>query len=381
MKAEKFSENMNNINDKYIEEAANYNAAQNAAPVLQAPQPQKNGSSKGLKVWRIIAIAACALLVVGIAGTAIGLSSGKRSDSNSKSGSSAPAYNGAMEENEFYAGGDLYTSEAAGAGDAMEVYTDEASREGITSGQIGSISSPMPAGENAKIIYTARLSVETTEFEAAQKTIEEITAKHGGYFEAMEVNNNSSSYRNAYYQIRIPAEELDAFLSEAPAFGNITTAGKNADDVSEYYYDTEARLESARAKLQRLQELYAEAQNMSDIITIENEISSVQWEIDNLSGTLKHYDSQILYSTVTLNLNEVYKITEETAPMTFGERMAEGFKEGLKSFGSAMEDLAVWFAASWIWILLVVIVIGVVVLIVVRVLKKENEDTKKKEGK
>lgn len=381
MKTEKFSESLTNIEDKYIEEAAAGYVAPETQPVGISPAagiplpPKKDPSSKGLKVWRIIAIAACAVLVAGIAVAAIGLISDRKSDYYS--GATAAAGGGSyMAEGEYYVAADempYATAEESAAYDSG----GEAEKNGVAGGSL-IVPTPSASNENAKIIYTARLSVETTNFDESQAKISEATERHHGYFESMDFNNTSSSYRSAYYQIRIPSEELDAFLNESSEFGNVISAGRNAEDVSESYYDTEARLESAKAKLQRLEELYAQAQNMSDIITIESEISNVQWEIDSLSGSLKHYDSQVDYSTVSINLNEVYKLTEEVAPLTFSQRISQAFEDGLGGFADAMEDLLIWLAGSWLWILLVIIVIGAAIIIAVKVGNKDSKKAPKK---
>lgn len=381
MKAEKFSESLNNVNDKYIEEAASLNAP--VQDLKEAPVPPANNSAvKGLRTWRIIAIAACAVLVAGIAVAAIGLSSSGRKGSAVYNGAAVPDYAPSEEP----AGGAESYQFGTNAGGGAQYYSDEGvseysasgeSKDGIAPEQIGNFTSPHPAGENAKIIYTAHMNIETTEFDAAQKAIETATTKCGGYYENMDISNTSASYRSASFLIRIPAEQLDAFLNESGSFGNVKTMSKNAEDVSEYYYDTEARLESERAKLKRLQELYAQASDMTDIITIENQISSVQWNIDSLSGELKHYDSKVQYSTVSINLSEVYKLSEEIAPMTFSEKVAQGFKDGLNSFSEAMENIVIWFAESWIWVLIVLVVIAAAIIIPVKATQKLN-GTKKK---
>ena len=361
MKAEKFSESLTNVNDKYIEEAASYKAA---------ASDSQTKPFKALKVWRVIAIAACALLGVGIAGAAaVAFSSGSRTSYQS---ADAGYY-----EEDIKDGGSYMANEAEAGGYMMDDYAaSEApvSDDGSKSEGLGNVDSSMPTADGSKIIYTAYLTVETTEFENAQKEIEEKTKEFGGYFANMDLSNYDSSYRSGYFEIRIPAENLEAFLSEANQFGQVTSISKNAADVSEYYYDTESRLETEKAKLARLQELLSQAEDMSDIITIENEISNVQWEIDNLSGTLKSYDSQIEYATVTINLDEVYRITDDDAPLTFGQRIAKGFKDGVTGFGNAMEDLIVWLAGNWIWLLIVIIVILAAILIPVNIVKHKNRN-------
>ena len=395
MKAERFSESLNKINDKYIEEAAAYGTAYAKAGLhgAGAQAAAKATSSKpfrAMKVWRAVAIAACALLAVGVGITAIGLTAGNK---GSYSGAAqAPVNEGAYyEDGTASFGGD---QEKTDGGTGFYSTQDEAYTEdfvvpedagdydaalgsgilGANSGadtKTGGITSMLPQNENAKIIYSAYLDVDTTAFDDAHAQIESITKAHSGYFENLD-QDSYSTYRNAYYVIRVPAEEFDTFMSEIQGVGTVTSISQNASDITESYVDIESRLETAKTKLARLQELLSQAQNMSDIITIENEIADVQWEIDDLSGALKSYDSQVEYSTVTLNLHEVYRITDGDSPLTFGERIQSAFSKGLKTFTSSMEDLLVFLAANWLWILLVAVVIAAVIIILVKFSKKDK---------
>lgn len=380
MKAERFRESLDHINDKYIEEA------------VQGSAPQKNVKPfRAIKVWRAVAIAACALLAVGVGFTAIGLLSDGSKASRSDA-AKAPVYEGEYygEYSNSFDDSDALTeefavpeapagSEAASDAGSFDSANGAESFEAETAGETKSdgITTMLPQDENAKIIYSAYIDMDTTEFDDAQAQIEAITKNHNGYFENLD-QDSYSDYRNAYYLIRVPAEEFDAFMKEAQEIGTVTSISQNAADVSENYYDIESRLETAKTKLARLQELLSKAENMSDIITIENEIADVQWEIDDLSGSLKRYDSEIEYSTVTLNLHEVYRITDGDAPLTFGERISSAFSKGIKAFTGGMEDFLVFLAASWLWILLVAIVAAVVIIILVKCLKKDKKTGNKK---
>lgn len=357
MKAEKFSQQLNQIQDKYIEEAA----------AFQAPkQPAAGKGPKSMKVWRAVAIAACALLAVGIGAGIVGLSSGN--------GDSSGTYKNEAVFTEPDYGEDGINSYDAYAGGEQAAYTGEPElAEGAASGGAKSGASMVPQNENAKIIYTASMNIETNAFDDSAAKIEEATKKHGGYFENMDQNNTSHSYRRAEYLIRIPAEEFEAFLKDTDGFGTVTSVSKNAEDISDTYFDTESRLNTARAKMARLQELLGAAQNMSDIITIENEIADVQYQIDSLSGQLNSYDSQVAYSTVSIRLDEVYKTTADAKPLSFGERISKAFSNGLSGFGSFLEDFAVWFAESWIWVLIVLGVIAAAIFIPITAVKKSRK--------
>ncbi len=239
--------------------------------------------------------------------------------------------------------------------------------------QSNSSDSSQNVNDQSKIIYTVYMNMQTTAFDSAVQNISELVNQHGAYFESEYLSNVSSSYRSASYTIRVPAENLDAFLEQVGNVCTVTSVNRYAEDVSENYYDTQTRLTTAKTKLARLQELLKEAQNMEDIIAIEEAITDVESDIDSYSGSIRYYDSQISYSTVTINLSEVYEVIEEKAPKTFGERIADSFSQGLKAFGNFIKNFVVWLAGSWIWLIIVIAVIAAAIIIICKCAGKKKK--------
>ena len=215
--------------------------------------------------------------------------------------------------------------------------------------------------ENAKMIYTARMEVETTAFDTAAADLRTLVEILGGYFEQAAVHNYGSGYRSGDYTVRIPADQFQAFLDQVGTICHVTYKEEGSENVSEAYYDAESRLVTQQTKLERLQNLLAQAENMEDIITIESAISDTELEIERLTGTLRRYDSLVDYATVYISLQEVYQLSNVEEPATtFGSRMSTAFASGWRGFVSALEGLAVALAYGWVWLLLLA-VIGVVV--------------------
>ena len=232
-----------------------------------------------------------------------------------------------------------------------------------------------PASRPVKMIYNGYIEMQTQDFDAAASGIEALVRELGGYFQQSSVSNRgSSSYRYGSYTIRIPAAQFETFFQRAGQLCHVTYTNTTADDVSESYYDTEARLETARIKLERLQQLLAKATSMEDIITIESAISETEWDIENLSGTLRHYDALVDYATVNVELSEVYQLSgQDKAVTTFGGRLGQSFVNGLRAVGSALEDFAVWLAYSWVWLA----VIAAAAVIVIRIVRRRGGGKKK----
>ena len=210
------------------------------------------------------------------------------------------------------------------------------------------------AAREAKRIRTAQISLETTDFDAAHGQLETLVADVGGWFQESSVSERGSGYRYGNYVIRVPAEQLDGFLTSVGTLCHVTWQSQQTEDVSEYYYDTAGRLKTQQVKLERLQALLAKAETMEDILTVESAISETEAAIESLSGELQHYDSRIDYATVTIDLCEVYRLSNVEEPVTtLPGRLGEAFSGGWRNFTQAVESLAVWLAYHWVAMLVI----------------------------
>ena len=264
---------------------------------------------------------------------------------------------------------------SGGAGWAAEAAYDAPS-EAKTEGNGAQTGSGLPA--NVKLIYRANIDMESTEFDAALQGLNALVARMGGYFENSELNNYAS-YRRGYYTVRVPAENFDAFCTAVGELCQINNISRSAEDVSEYYYDTESRLATQQTKLARLQELLKQAEDMEDIITLESAISDTELTIENLTGTLRKYDSLVGYSTITISLAEVYKLTEtEPAAIGFGAKLAAAFCSGSARFVNGMQSFLLGLARGWVGLLIFLIIVAAVVWIVLRIRRRVRRSAAQK---
>lgn len=266
----------------------------------------------------------------------------------------------------------------AGLRDTAGSESSQTSQEGAA-GNLSSTDIP-EALTDAKLIYEAYFSVDTTDFEASQKKVTELVSSYEGYVESSSVDNYDT-YRYAQYVVRIPADKYSAFKDQAGKIGSVTSFQEDVMNVSNEYYDIQGRLDSAEAEMETLRSLLKEAQDMSDIVTIQQAINDEQYEIDNLQGNLNWYDQQISYSTVTIHLNEVSEINgQKQAPIGFGQQMKEAFKTGTENIVRACKNLALSFGRHYLlWIIFVVIVV-LAVLVIRRFTREERLNGKKLES-
>lgn len=216
--------------------------------------------------------------------------------------------------------------------------------------------------ENAKLILRADVEAEATDFEATDTALQQLTAQAGGYIESSSVGG-SVGYRYASYVLRVPQEKFENFLGQVGDTCHITYTSTGSTDVTDSYYDTEARLATQTTKQERLLALLDKAEEMEDIIALENALADVNYEIESLTGSLRHYDNLVGYATISLNLSEVRDLTAVQETPSFGGELKQAFVGGTHGLVAFAQGLLLVLVGCWP--LVVVLVIAAVVVIVV----------------
>ncbi len=227
-----------------------------------------------------------------------------------------------------------------------------------------------------KIIYTSNYKIQTTEFDNAKESLDALVEKYGAYYEEANISGTEEkANRRSSYIIRVPVENYFEFRNETGNIGTVIRSSESNQDVSERYFDTEARLESAKLREERLLEILKTADTLDNILLLEQELADVRYEIESMSGTLRKYDSLISYSTINIDIDEVIEPVEiKAAPKTFGQRLLQALSGGFEDFGDLLEDIAVNISYN----LPTLIIFAILIIIIVVLIKKK---TRKKAAK
>lgn len=248
--------------------------------------------------------------------------------------------------------------------------TDEAADTGVTSEN--GLEAQVENGR--KLIRTVSLSLETKEFDSVLTNLSTKTTELGGYIETSSVNGNSYSHhstRYASYVIRIPADKLNEFVEVVSELGNVTQKNESVEDVTLRYIDVESHKKALETEQERLLELLSKAENMEEILTIESKLSDIRYEIENYESQLKTMDNQIDYSTVSVYVDEVERVTD-TGEKGFFEEIKERFGNSLYVVARGIRGLVIGILGSLPILIVCGGVIAVVVIVVRKILKKRN---------
>ena len=225
-------------------------------------------------------------LTAGLAGLLLLLSAGlyacsSAAAANSVSEASLAANDAVRQENASAAadGADDTTTTAAGSGS----------------------SAPATDPDLAKRIVTQNLELETAQVSQALDGLAAAALQLQGYVSSRSLYESDGSYYGSL-TVRIPAGEEDGFTAAAAQLGSIRRQDSSIEDISDSYYDAQARLDNARVQETRLLDMYAQAENVDDMVAIQLQLDSVQERIEVLEGSLRLWDNQVAYSTVNVSI-------------------------------------------------------------------------------
>ena len=316
--------------------------------VVPAPAPKKSPIRfPSRRAWQNIAAVAAFCVVAG--GSALLLSTGQIGIGGAKS--SAPV------RNEMSRSGSGAVSYAMAGAPEVASYAldstnsaDSGSAAVLTSGQLersaeDSAAQSAQSAQSAKIIYTANLTLESKDYDAARAALDEALADADGYMESSNESTYTGSSRSLSLTLRVPQEHYASFLAAAAQAGNLVNRSEQAEDVTSQYVDLEARLANLKAQRTRLQELQASADSLSDLLEIESSLSDVQYQLESYQSQLDWYSDQVECCTVYISLDEVQTYTP--VDESFASRLRNALLDGWANFTGGVQDLAVIIVGCW----------------------------------
>jgi len=231
-----------------------------------------------------------------------------------------------------------------------------------------------------KLIRRVYLSTETKEFDDFVAFVNGQTTTYGGYIENSDVSGTSyhayNHTRRASIVIRVPAKHLDAFIAQIGNMANITSKSESSEDVTLSYIETESRIASLEIQRDKLLEWMEDAETVEELIKLEERLSEVRYQLEYYGGILRNYDNLVEFSTITLDIREVERMTIQE-PDTVGDRIGKGLSDNLYEIAEGFKNFIVWFVTSLPYLLIWAVIIVAAVL-VIRVIAKKAKIKKQK---
>lgn len=258
-----------------------------------------------------------------------------------------------------------------------EVLYDEVASE------TGSGATALP--ENQKLIRTVYLDAQTLSMNDLMAWMDSRVASLGGYYEQKSVRRSGSRDDGSYYQsadlmIRIPAENLDQFVSQVGEEANVISKSESTENVTLTYVSTQSRVLALETEQERLLELLENAETMEDLLTIEARLTDVRWELENYASQLRVLDNQVNYSTIHLS---VWEVDEPTVMVerTVWQKIGDGFSENAGDMWDGLVNFFIWLITIVPYLVPLALIGGIILLGIKLGKKLKRKKVKPEENK
>ncbi len=270
--------------------------------------------------WRLLSATAVTTLAVALALAGCG---GSRSASSTSAGDKAAApapANGA--------GG---AAQAGKAGDLSAGGKDTTGGGTALGGAAGAPAQVPGDSAQRDIVYTGAISVRVTSVDEAASKLAGMVSVAGGFIgnDQRTLNNDQST---ATITIRVPVDKFTGLVDQVGKLGTEESRQISAEDVTAKMIDLESRIKTQQASVDRIRVLLAKAQSVSEIATIEGELSRREADLESLQAQQRSLADLATYSTVTVSLlGPLASVAAPAKPRT-------GFLAGLSSGWHALLD-------------------------------------------
>ena len=232
------------------------------------------------------------------------------------------------------------------------------------------------------LIRNVSVTCETLNFTELTSNIESQVASLGGYIESKNFSGtgNAGDLRSAYYTIRVTSEALDQLVNTIGNSAVIINSNESTEDVTLSYTDMQARVESLRIEQQTLNDLLAQADDLDIILQLQNELTTVRYQIESYESQMRVLENLSSFSTLTLSISEVLEETEVEEPRvkTYSERFHEAFQDGLDDAKEKCEELGLYIAENAIGLAIKLVILIVIIVVIVVNVKKSKRKAKAK---
>jgi hypothetical protein len=169
---------------------------------------------------------------------------------------------------------------------------------------------PQTAGSTAataepRIIKTGNLSLEVSSARDSAEKVGAEATKRGGFVQSSNTSEDQNGNIYGNVTVRVPSDKFEETMSAMKALAiRVSTDSVNGEDVTEQYTDIEARLRNAKAQETQYLAILEKAETVQDILSVQQYLSGVRYEIESLEGQLKYLGNKTDYSTINVSLFE-----------------------------------------------------------------------------
>lgn len=163
-----------------------------------------------------------------------------------------------------------------------------------------------PIAGSGRVIKNISLEVriKKDEFQRQFARAGSLAEQFGGFVTNSQVSETDGKLASGTLTIRVPSNRFEEAVGRLKGLGKVTAEDRSGQDVSKEFVDLEARLKQAKTEEAFFLRMMDQAENISDMIQVQSQLSGVQLRIEEIQGQLNYLKDQTALSTVSVRIYE-----------------------------------------------------------------------------
>lgn len=220
-------------------------------------------------------------------------------------------------------------------------------------------SAPAPEIQDRLVIKESSLSLLVKKVRETQKAIQQKAEELGGYLVNSSVSQpEQSEAASGSITVRVPQVKLEEALDFFRKLSaRVVSENISGYDVTDEYVDIEARLATLLKTKTKFEEILTKAEKVEDILAVQQQLISLQQQIDNLKGQQKYLEKSAENSRITVYLSTdelelPYAPSQAWRPKLIFKQAIRSLIASVRKLGSVLIWLIV-YAVIWLPALLI----------------------------
>ena len=209
--------------------------------------------------------------------------------------------------------------------------------------------------QERKVIQNAVMALAVRDVSQVMDDIITIGQNNQGYTVSSNLSRGDD-WVHGEVNLKVPSARLKSVMEEIAALGEIKDKNISTQDVSEEYYDSQARLTVLKKKEERLLALIDQAKTIEEIISVENELTRARSDIEVLQGRLNYLENATSYSSISVSLSQTTADKVEVPEGILGKAV-QGFIDSANGVAGFLSGFFIYLIAFIPWAILIALII------------------------
>ncbi|GLY53891.1 lipoprotein [Lentzea sp. NBRC 102530] len=177
--------------------------------------------------------------------------------------------------------------------------------------------------QERQLVRTATVDLRSDDVLKAISEVKSRASAVGGF-----AGQENSTKKSGSVTVRVPSAELDRVVRDLASVGEVTRSEVRSEDVTDQLVDTESRMATAKASVERLRVLFERAGSTAEIAQVEAELTKRQADLESLQRRAESLKGKVAMATLTVQV--------ATVPIAPPEPEKAGFLSALSGGWNAL---------------------------------------------